>query len=74
MTHQQQSRPGFATYLADQLQRFPSIAAVEIARGFIGKDQLGAISQGPRDRHPLLLTRGKLARIMTEFIAQPHPL
>ena len=45
---------------------------VEVSRGFVGQDQVGAISQRARYGDALLLAAGKLARTVCEALSQPE--
>jgi hypothetical protein len=36
---------------------------VQVAEGFIQEKQHGALNQGPRERHPLLLASGQFVRV-----------
>ena len=52
--------------LAQQVEHDFLVGFVEIARGFVGQDQLGMIDQRPRQRHALLLAAGKRGGQMLE--------
>ena len=49
-------------------------AGIEIAGGFIGKQDGGVGGESPGNSHPLLLATGELARVVAHARPQPHPL
>ena len=48
--------------------------AIEIAGGFVGEEDLGAIDEGAGDRHALLLATRELRGVMMQSFTQPHAL
>ncbi len=44
--------------------------AVEVSRGLVRKDERRVVHERPRDRDPLALSAGKLARAMVEPISE----
>ena len=52
-----------ANLFGQQLDRGRGGARIEVARRLVGKDQRGAVHQGPRERDPLLLAARELARM-----------
>src|SRR3954447_10079592 len=69
--HQDGGLP-LVAYLAQQLQNRPSGGGVKIARGLVGKNNAGAMNQGPGDRHPLHLTAGELMGHAVRQISKSH--
>ena len=47
-------------------------AGVKVAGGFIGKKDGGALDDGPGNCDPLLLTSGKLRRLVGKTVSQAH--
>ena len=45
----------------DEVEDFAPRGLIEIAGGFIGKENLGFVHQGPGNRHPLTLASGEFA-------------
>lgn len=67
---------GGAAFLVQFEQQVADVLAgmsIEVAGGFIGKQHIGFGGKCPGDRHALLLTTGKLARRMTQALAQADP-
>jgi hypothetical protein len=49
-------------------------AAVEVAGGLVGQDELRVVDQRARDRHPLLLAAGELVRRVVRALPEAHGL
>ena len=62
----------FAVECLEQRHDFFAGMAVEIAGGFIGKNQARTIDQGSRNCNALLLTAGNLIGQRGRFIFQSH--
>src|SRR5712672_3877485 len=60
--------------LAENLQHDGFIDFVEIAGGFVGKNQLRLVNEGASDSHALLLATRKLRGKMSQAIAQADSL
>ena len=74
MGDQHQRGAGGAVEVEDQFGDFLAGFGVEIAGGFIGEEDFGAIDKRSRQGNPLLLAAGKLYRVVIHAVAQPHPL
>ena len=57
-------------HLEDQFDDCGSGFGVEIAGGFIGKENVRAIDESASQRHALLFAAAQLRRIMTEMITR----
>jgi hypothetical protein len=58
------NRRALTVQLAEQLHNRLAITGIEIARGFVRKQNGGLARQRARDGHALLLAAGKLRRVM----------
>ena len=70
--HQDDRDAFLAVELRQRLHDLVRGARVKIAGRLVGKEQARRIDQGPRDRHPLLLAAGELARRVSRAIAEPE--
>ena len=74
MTDQEQCRALLRAQFPDQGQSLGSVGRVQVARRFIGQDQLRPIGQSPGHSDPLLLAGRKLPRKVVQSIAQSDPV
>jgi hypothetical protein len=70
MRHDDHRRTGLAVELIEQRDNLCACGAVEIARGFIGKENARLIGEGARNGYTLLLAAGQFGREMVEAIAE----
>ena len=69
VTYHEQGSVVLVACLTNQCQGRARVPLVQISSGFIGEHNLGAISQGPGDRRPLLLTCRKLPGVVLKSFA-----
>src|SRR3990170_2453691 len=69
---QQHGDAAVAVETLQDLHDLDAGAAVEIAGGLVGQDQLGVVDQRARDRHPLLLPAGELVGRVVGTLADAH--
>ena len=72
MGDDQQCGPGFGAAGEDQIDDRRASGGVEIAGGFIGKQQRGAGGEGAGDGHALLLAARELRGVMVEAVAKAY--
>jgi len=72
MRDQKERHVAFALNAEHELDDISTRGLIEIAGRFVGKQQLWAIGEGPREGHALLLTAGKLAWIMIAARREVH--
>ena len=58
---------------ADEFKRFSGVAGVEIAGGFVSKNNLGMIGQGSGNGDALLLSGRQLARVVMDAVLESDP-
>ena len=58
--------------LGDQVHHLQGRGAVKIAGRFVGQHQFGAVHQGPRHGHALLLAAGQVGGRESDAVGQPH--
>ena len=68
MRDEHQRRAAFAVELEQQFNDVCAGLAVEIAGGFIGKQQFGVTGEGAGNCNALLFSAGKLARVMPQTL------
>src|SRR5580704_109979 len=64
--------PQLLVEVADQIQDLASSAAVEIAGGLVGEQELRAVDEGTSQCGPLLFPAGEFARTMVAARLQPN--
>ena len=64
----------FVVQLTEELHHLAAVLGVEVAGGFVGKDELGTRDDGTGNGDSLLLTAGELAREVLGTVADVHPL
>src|SRR6478752_4131177 len=60
------------TDFADEVEGFEGAGAVEVAGGFIGKNELGLVSEGAGHGNALLLPDTKLAGFVVHTVGKAH--
>ena len=73
MGHQNQGRTAFGVQRKHQVDDLLTGKHIQIAGWLIRQNQPGLGRKGTGQRHPLLLSPGKMFRIMTQTLRQPHP-
>ena len=65
--------PAIAQLMQNRHHLFAGMA-IQCTGGFVGKNNLPPVHQRTRDTDPLLLTTGKLGRLIVNPVTQPQPL
>src|SRR5262245_18139517 len=74
MGHQDKRRAGCGIEVKNQPHDFLCGLRVEVTRGLVGEKNLGPIHERASDRNPLLLSAGKLNRVVIQAVFETDPL
>ena len=72
MRDHQHGQAAVAVELGQALQDLPGGAAVQVAGGLVGQQNLGIVGQGPGDGHALLLSAGEFPGAVGGSLAESH--
>ena len=74
MGHQHQRGSVLGIEFEQQVDDGATGLGVQVAGGLVGEQKRWPGDEGPRERDPLLLAAGQLARIVLKPLAKAHPL